>query len=179
MDLSIFRTENRRGRSHDDPPAYSFHDSPADSWEANHWYPDSRTNRNADYFLPDIHAGNQIQRQSRDEFTVPEAYREDTRYTRSEPSWRDTDLSYFDKYLERSGNTEVRNQVDYSVFSTSRDYLPTKEDAQYEELRVSTQPDFTAEVSYRGQTSHQPTQYPVLEQTDSSAFHFMAQNNAP
>jgi hypothetical protein len=175
VDLSIFRTENSR-RSIDHPPAYTFDDPPADAWG---------TNGHVDYpehFTPDRYPPNQNPWRSRDGYTVPEEYREHASHAGHEPSWRDTDLSYFDNYLERTRNPNTQIPVALPALGRSHGYLedhiPPKDGAVYEELRISTQPELTAEVTYRGQTDHHSTEHPILERTDSSTFHFMTRNNS-
>ncbi|XP_053405605.1 uncharacterized protein LOC128558992 isoform X2 [Mercenaria mercenaria] len=153
VDLSVFRTDNHRAP---DPPAYSM-------YQDRRMYHDREANQ---HFF-------------QEQNFVPDSERENAR---NETSWRNSDLSYFDKYLKRTKQpTAAGNQMEFSALNRSphntENTVPTKLAAEYEELRVSMDPDLTAECTYIGNTAEQTTEHPVLERTDTSQFHFMAPRN--
>lgn len=156
VDLSIFRTENSH-RAH--PPAYSF-------------------------ISGNDRAHTAVDRRPKP--TEENVRNEGLQHSSPSPwgdanptSWRDSDFSYLDRYLEHSQNAENErwnSPVEYSTANrTGNVTTSSKLDAEFEVPLPYEHPDLTAECRYLGQTS-QYTSESQAEDNETNRFPSMSPN---
>lgn len=156
VDLSIFRTENSH-TAH--PPPYSFIGGNHNT----HTAVDSRPKP--------------TERNVRNEYLQSSS---SSPWGDANPtSWRDSDFSYLDRYLERSQNAENErwnSPVEYSAVNRTG-YVTTssKLDAEFEVPLPYEHPDLTAECRYLGHTSEYTSESPT-EGSETTRFPLMSPN---